>query len=127
MAKTRKQLADEAYLRVMAQSQDMFDGSEPEPVPVGPVLSAAPDNCPNCRVDTRPTSLVAGGRWNAMRAGLKDDDGSLQCSACSKIVRVTRAAWDTISMRTGKAYTDNLHGGGRPKPGRESKYDRGAR
>lgn len=119
MAKTKRQLADEAYLRSLGQTMEMFDDVA---APV-PVEKTAPDVCGGCGMDTRPVPHIPGGRWNAMRSGLSDERGNLQCSACAHIVSVPRAEWDRIALRNSRSYSDTGRRG-RPKPGRESKYDR---
>lgn len=122
--KTKRALADEAYHRVFGDTIPMFETPPAEPVPAGERLIRAPEHCPGCRVHTAPSSIVRTGRWQAMRAGLAEHEGWLQCTACSHIVRVTRVEWERVQLIAKRALTDTPHG--QPKPGREHKFDRGA-
>lgn len=109
--KTRRQLADEAFLR---NEQILIDDSPPAPPKEYPALDGIPSGCPECRKV-----------WNAL-AGLnplhrKDDRQSTfleqaQCSGCghiflispddhAKIVQV-RAAHEAARLAVKKAEAD---------------------
>jgi hypothetical protein len=132
MAKTKRQLADEAYRRVYEGQIDLEDQARelaaqeargdtivPEgPPDTGEPLSEPPASCPACGAARSPVLL-----WAYMRQGDERRTWRIQCVLCGHIVRVTAAAWEKLRTDTRKRFP------GLTRPAREKKpkQDRGAR
>jgi hypothetical protein len=142
MAKSKRQLADEAYMR----SMETLSGAVPvEPgVLVGQLtiegtvegtngreelhpIKGAPRHCPGCTADML---VVYGGSWTPMWT--KTDDATdlplageitrLQCGKCSYVVVVAHATW--LEVKAERRRTVGRRDA--PPPKREKKKTRGA-
>lgn len=108
---TKKQLADEAYLR-----NQQLEIPNTEPVPQErfiPYFDAVPTNCPEC---TKMMTVRSG--WTLMFGDI------LQCGGCGHSIQVPRAEYE----RLGKAIHDaHPHGDGYvPPPKLKGPRQRGA-
>lgn len=142
MGKSKRQLADEAYMR----SMETLSGRAPVPegVLVGQLvidgsvegtngraiphpIKGAPETCPGCRADM---VIVYGGSWTPSYVRCSDETDSplagevckLQCAYCAHIVIVTPATWLAVKMERRRT----IGRSDAPPPPKKAKKTRGA-
>lgn len=94
--KTRRQLADEAYLR--SQQLDITGALEPTPdVKEFPLTEQVPATCPEC---SRTMTMASG--WTILRAGHQ----ALQCGFCGWCIVIADAAVFNAFAETARQLAD---------------------
>lgn len=125
MPKSKRQLADEAWLRLNTPDEN---GALPGQLPLGdppkvaasePVFAEAPAKCPKC--DRRMT-LDHGWTPNS-ESGRPIDSYTIQCGFCGVRLSVTHATWQALKDAIRARYLQ-LNA---PKPKAKPKRQRGAR
>lgn len=126
MAKSKRQRADEAYLKTetLAGQIDAFDGvqgADDERKPIHDDGRSAPEICPHCfkRMDQE-----AGGKWTHLKQWRPEDGCRLQCNFCGGIVVVNEIVWHEVRELAIATFRDRKAGKLSNPRGRS---DRGAR
>lgn len=99
MAKSKKALADEAYLKTetLRGQIDAFDGVQGADTTRPPIHDSGespPPVCPHCFKAMGPLN-VAGGRWTHLKRW-DNDPCQLQCNDCGGAVIVSEDVWQQV-------------------------------